>query len=386
MTTKPGRFCGAIVACAALFGIALTVSPGHATDARPKPDPYQPVAMRPTPPFPDDGDGIRDIDEGDDMRRDDDPSWRRLGTFSTFSPLTAAAEENRFGASGAGGAAEGESVTVARPAVPVWRIGDKFIYDDGGWQRLSGDENGELRFVDQSGAVSLRDADFTRPARREEQDGKTRESRVVPPSVGEAAESSIWPLASGKSCAFIEDGFARSADASETSEYRALWRCQAIEAAAKETTVGQYDRQQIICRRMGKDDTEILEEIRWEYAPRIQYWLSRENRLPTGGRQRRELAAILPDLHHFAADGNEAEEIRSQWQDSLAATPRGETDLWLAADGSRSVAITPGPAFRRPDGSLCRRYIQRLQSQDFDRVYPGMACENPSGAWQIPRR
>ena len=329
-----------------------------------------------------------DLDENDDMRRDGDSSWRRLGPFAAFSPLTAA-EENRFGSIAGKGTA---TAAVVAPSVdlPAWGLGDKFIYDDGGWEQLTAIEGDTLRFINQDGEISLRPPDFTLPARRfEKSDGEIRESRILTASAEEtgglADGLSLWPLAAGKTSAFIETGALRR-DGGKTAGYRTLWRCQVMATAAKTVAVGTYDCQQIVCRRLDGNNRKILEEIRWDYAPAIQYWLGRETRLPEGRRLYRQLAAIFPGLQHFTTDENEAKAIRQQWQDSLAATPQGETDLWLAADGLRSVAMTPGAAFRRQDGSLCRRYSQRLQAPGLDRVYPGMACENPAGAWQTPRQ
>jgi|GEM_PF-5421145 len=368
---------------AAALLLALADISGWAAN-KPNPATNQPAAMPSSASVSTRG---YDLDDSDDKRRDDDSSWRQLGSFTTFVHLTAAEEEKRFGSANSGsasGAKAAETPAAASTALPTWRLGDKFIYDDGGWEQLTAIEDGAWRFVNQDGEVSLRDPDFTLPARRfQAPDGQIRESRILPPSAGETADLSLWPLSTGKTSAFIEDGATRREGAKMVEE-RALWRCQVMAAAAKTVAAGKYDCQRIVCRRLSSDKKEILEEIRWDYAPAIQYWLGRETRLPEAKRLYRELAAIFPGFDQFAAD--EVRDIRRQWQDSLAATPQGETDLWLAADGSRSVAITPGPAFRRLDGSLCRRYSQRLHAPGLDRVYPGMACENPAGAWQTPRQ
>ena len=371
--------CLAVAVCLA----AMMVASARAASAA-EPVPHQPANAPPSLPG-----GGHDLDENNDMRRDGDPSWRRLGAFATFSPLTAAEEEKRFGSTTGTNTVTAPGL-VPSADLPAWRLGDKFIYDDGGWEQLIAIEGDTLRFINQDGEIFQRAPDFTLPARRiDKPDGEVRESQILPAGAKETGELSLWPLAAGKASAFIETGTARlDADKTggKTAAYRTLWRCQAMAAVAKTVAAGAYDSQRIVCRRLGKDDREILEESRWDYAPAIQYWLGREARLPEGRRLSQHLAAIFPGLDQFAADENEAREIRQQWQDSLAATPQGETDLWLAADGSRSVAMTPGPAFRRQDGSLCRRYSQRLQAPAFDRIYPGMACENPAGVWQTPRQ
>jgi len=368
----------AFLATLVLFGAVGDISIGAPREPKPAPSPL--VVVPPPMSSP----GGHDIDDSDDMRRDGDPSWRRLSSFATFVALTATEEEDRFGAAGDEMPAE-SLATAPSTDLPAWRLGDKFIYDDGGWEQLTAIEDGALRFVNQDGAIFLRNPDFTLPTRHfQEPDGQTRESQILPASADENGGLSLWPLVTGKTSAFIEDGTLRRDG--KTEEYRALWRCQVMDTVAKTMAAGQYDCQQIVCRRLGGNEREILEEIRWDYAPAILYWLDRETRLPEARRLYRELAAIFPSLDQFTANENEAREIRKEWQDSLASTPQGETDLWLAADGSRSVAMTPGPAFRRPDGSLCRRYSQRLQAPGFDRVYPGMACENPAGAWQTPRQ
>jgi len=358
---------------AAVFLVAAAPIPAW-TAGKPNPAPNQPTASVSA--------RGNDLDDSDDARRDDDSSWRRLGSFTSFAPLTAAEEEKRFGS--AGGATAAKTPAAASTALPTWRLGDKFIYDDGGWEQLTAIEDGALRFVNQDGEIFLRDPDFTLPARRfQAPDGLIRESQIQLPSAGESGGLSLWPLSTGKTSAFIETGAVRR-EGTKTNEYRSLWRCQVVTPAVKAVAAGKFDRQRIVCRRQEGNNKEILEETRWDYAPAVQYWLGWENRLSEGKRIYRELVAIFPGFDQFSAD--EIKEIRRQWQDSLAATPQGETDLWLAADGSRSVAMTPGPAFRRPDGSLCRRYSQRLQATGLDRVYPGMACENPAGAWQTPRQ
>lgn len=377
-----------LAASICLLGILGTMTDTSARTASqsPKPAPYP---SRVTPPLtPLLGNSSHDLDDSDDRRRNDDLSWRRLGAFATFLPLTAAAEEKRFGPAATNGAATAEKPAVFSPpvALPTWQLGDKFIYDDGSWEQLVAIEGDSLRFINQDGEVFLRAPDFTLPARHfQKPDGQTGDSQILPAGAEESGGPSLWPLATDKISAFIETN-ATQRNGSKEAESRALWRCRVLAAATKTAAAGNYACQQIVCRRLGGSDQRILEEIHWYYAPAIQYWLGRETQLPNDKWLYRELAAIFPDLRRFTANGNEEREIRQQWQDSLATTPKGETDLWLAADGSRSVAITPGPAFRRQDGSLCRRYSQRVQAPSFDRVYPGMACENPAGAWQTPRQ
>ena len=100
--------------------------------------------------------------------------------------------------------------------------------------------------------------------------------------------------------------------------------------------------------------------------------------------RRLELLAVLPSQNRLSDVTRHL--MSRSFQTALESKKRGDTTAWSIPDTSWSGQITPTGTFRLADGRYSRRYIQKVNHPDGQRIYHGLAVRDSNGVWVVPRR
>ncbi len=75
--------------------------------------------------------------------------------------------------------------------------------------------------------------------------------------------------------------------------------------------------------------------------------------------------------------------IKQTTQQTLEATPSGNTVSWKNPDSGHSGTVTPQSSYKNASGQYCREYEQAITVGGKTETAYGTACRQPDGSWQI---
>jgi surface antigen len=95
-----------------------------------------------------------------------------------------------------------------------------------------------------------------------------------------------------------------------------------------------------------------------------------------------ELVAIQPGGH----DWPPAARAGLGWalQHALESMSSEEQIEWSSSAIETRVTIKPYARFERGDGKICRNFVQIWVGKRVRHNYPGTACREAAGRWQVP--
>ncbi|MEX1348773.1 MAG: hypothetical protein AB1Z31_13665, partial [Desulfobacterales bacterium] len=201
-------------------------------------------------------------------------------------------------------------------------------------------------------------------------------------------KTSLWPLREGNVSGFTEIVTSNNPGEPPKS-YRVNWTCEVIGTDRIAVMAGQFDTWEIACKRYDNSKNPSKARVKetriWNYAPEIEHFVITERRYSGRKAARRlELLAVLPPLSRLPDVTRQ--QMDSAFQMALELKKSGETAAWSIPNTSWSGQITPTDTFRLADGRYSRRYIQKLNHPDGQRIYHGLAVRDSKGIWVIPRR
>ncbi|MFP6759187.1 MAG: RT0821/Lpp0805 family surface protein [Alphaproteobacteria bacterium] len=71
------------------------------------------------------------------------------------------------------------------------------------------------------------------------------------------------------------------------------------------------------------------------------------------------------------------------YQNTLEATPTGETTTWVNPDSGNSGSYTPTKTYQADSGQYCREFQQTITVGGQTEDAYGTACREPDGSWRI---
>ena len=281
------------------------------------------------------------------------------------------------------------SGTSRMEPLPVYQKGTTFVYSDGSWETVVANSPDRVTWRDHRGYVSSGSADFTR--RRTEWQTKTRQGyRQFEPrkDLWIKHKTSLWPLQIGNEASYSETGVWQRHGEPENT-YRANWSCEVAGNEKIPVMAGEFDTWKIVCKRYAGKKLSAKSRLReikiWHYAPEVGHFVLATRQYYTGKpSQRIELLAVLPPLNGLSAAAKR--QLQSDFQKALEFKKSGESLKWSLPGSALYGEIKPTGTFRLDNGKYARRYIQKINLQQKQQTFYGMAIRDTKGKWTVPRR
>ena len=142
---------------------------------------------------------------------------------------------------------------------------------------------------------------------------------------------------------------------------------------------GTFDTFRIVCQGVAAPPLTRV----WYYAPRIGYYVRRDDTDDAKELTRRvELVAMRLEGRGWPPAARAG--LSWAFQHALETRSSGETVEWQSTGVDTQVTIRPTAAHISGQSSYCRTFEQTIVRQDSRRIFPGVACREPSGQWSIP--
>lgn len=253
---------------------------------------------------------------------------------------------------------------------PAYEPGDIFVYSDGRVETVAGVEGDQIVWKNNRGVH------FT-----------THRNFILPPDFGIAvpqdeakAADALWPLEIGKEIQFAvtsEVGHLPPPGANGGSAQSRRCRVDGVDKIT--VAAGTFDTFRIVCQGVAAPPLTRV----WYYAPRIGYYVRRDDTDDAKELTRRvELVAMRLEGRGWPPAARAG--LSWAFQHALETQSSGETVEWQSTGVDTQVTIRPTAAHISGQSSYCRTFEQTIVRQDSRRIFPGVACREPSGQWSIP--
>ena len=95
------------------------------------------------------------------------------------------------------------------------------------------------------------------------------------------------------------------------------------------------------------------------------------------------LGALLGSEVGRSLDKADEAYAAQSYQNTLEATPTGETTTWVNPDSGNSGSYTPTKTYQVDSGQYCREFQQTITVGGQTEDAYGTACREPDGSWRI---
>ncbi|MEE8203305.1 MAG: peptidoglycan-binding protein [Alphaproteobacteria bacterium] len=261
--------------------------------------------------------------------------------------------------------------------MPVYESGDIFVYSDGQVESVIGVEGDRVDWMTNRGIRVTAYANFILPPVSWESTMRSETTTV------DAPVDALWPLRVGKVVTFAvrtKSSHVRRRDSRGVSVQK--WRCRVDGTDRITVAAGTFHTYRIACRSATPPPSLPAERV-WYYAPSIRHYVRRDDttdasKLP----QRVELVAVRLKGEGWPPAARAG--LGWAFQHALETQPMGESVEWQSSGVDTKVTIKPTASLRSNDSSYCRTFEQTVLRQESRRIFPGIACRDPSGNWSIP--
>jgi peptidoglycan hydrolase-like protein with peptidoglycan-binding domain len=266
---------------------------------------------------------------------------------------------------------------VVRVPLPSYSRGTDFVYKNGEVDRVESVKRGVVKWRRSDGVYVMASRNFLLP--RKYWETKTKRGKAVLTS----GDKSIWPNQKNEKKSFVTvKTVIDRADESDMQSVEESWSC--VNEGRNRLTVaaGVFDTVRFVCTRAESDEHKSARRV-WHYAPEIGHYVrldefSRDQ--PTA--RRRELVAIRPGALKWPPVARAA--LEQRLIAALNKTPVGGSAKWDSSGISTDVTVEMVSEYFDPQGRQCRRYLQIWTRNSRERRFPGVACRNKAGNWQLP--
>jgi hypothetical protein len=272
---------------------------------------------------------------------------------------------------------------------PSYEVGTTYVYSNGSWETVAAVSPPLVIWQNHRGNTYNRYPDFTYRSVHWKTGTSEGSRRFGPFSYYFVkGDNTLWPLQKGNITSFKEIVTSRKFGGSEKF-YQVNWTCEVIGTERVAVMAGEFDTWRIDCQRYNnfrEPSRSRVKEIRtWYYAPEIKHYVMARRQYSSRKPARRlELLAVLPPVNGLSDATRH--QMNTAFQTALEHKKRGESAQWSMPSTSWSGQITPTKTFKLADGRYSRRYIQKVNHPDGQRIYHGLAVRDASGKWVVPRR
>lgn len=278
-----------------------------------------------------------------------------------------------------GGCADADGPALEPAPLPIYKVGDRFLYDDGSTEEVVAIEGERVTWRQRDGGSFDRYRNLALPKLAWESTERQGTAQVS------AAVDTLWPLAVGQEAAFAEKVEATDKADGTTRSYAHGQRCWVDGTENLTVPAGNYDTYRIVCERSDSSWSPRARAQRqiWYYAPVLgHYVMAAQDRDRDDPKVRRLVAYEFPEVPHAVAASRSLDELI---QRTLETRLDGERVRWVDKERLRAVQITPMTATHGPDGRLCRPYMLMINLATRTETKSGEACRGPTGRWQPAR-
>ncbi len=252
---------------------------------------------------------------------------------------------------------------------PAYEPGDIFVYSDGRVETVAGVEGDQIVWKNNRGVRFSTHRNFILPP----------EFGIAVPQDDAKAADALWPLEIGKEVNFAATSEVEHLPPGANGGSAQSWRCRVDGVDKITVAAGTFDTFRIVCQGATAPPLTRV----WYYAPRIGYYVRRDDTDDAKALTRRiELVAMRLEGRGWPPAARAG--LSWAFQHALETQSSGETVEWQSTGVDTQVTIRPTAALISNQSSYCRTFEQTIVRQDSRRVYPGVACREPSGQWSIP--
>ncbi len=210
---------------------------------------------------------------------------------------------------------------------------------------------------------------------------RTSDSETVDASFNAGPET-LWPLTEGAEASFTVTSVVSAAhqDGARLESVR-QWSCTVEGKETVKVPAGKFDAIKVTCKSTGSSPEDRMQRT-WYYAPKIGHYVRVDESSPgASAKSSRELVAIRPGARDWPPAARAG--LARALQHALEQVPKDESVVWESSSADFLITIVPTTQLQE-DEKYCRTYLQIRSGAGRDRVYPGLACREPSGKWQVP--
>lgn len=280
-----------------------------------------------------------------------------------------------------GGCASGadESPALEPAPLPIYRIGDRFLYDDGSTEEVVAVKGERVTWRRRTGGTFVRYRNLALPKLTWDTPERAGTAQVS------AAADALWPLEVGQTAAFAETIESTGKMDRRERSYARGQRCWVDGTENLTVPAGNYDTYRIVCEQSGPSWSPRARNQRqtWYYAPVLGHYVMELKEGDRDDAKVRRLAAYeFPETPQSTTAARNLDQLI---QRTLETRLDGERVRWVDKERLRAVQIVPMPETHSPDGRLCRQYTLMINVATRTQTKRVEACREPTGRWEPVR-
>lgn len=280
-----------------------------------------------------------------------------------------------------GGCATGadESPALEPAPLPIYRIGDRFLYDDGSTEEVVAVKGERVTWRRRTGGTFVRYRNLALPKLTWDTPERAGTAQVS------AAVDALWPLEVGQTAAFAETIESTGKTDRKARSYARGQRCWVDGTENLTVPAGNYDTYRIVCEQSGSSWSPRARNQRqtWYYAPVLGHYVMELKEGDRDDAKVRRLAAYeFPETPQSTTAARNLDQLI---QRTLETRLDGERVRWVDKERLRAVQITPMPETHSPDGRICRQYTLMINVATRTQTKRVEACREATGRWEPVR-
>lgn len=253
--------------------------------------------------------------------------------------------------------------------LPAYAIGDQVTWSNGQTETVVAVDGEKVSWRDQDGNTFTGYRNFALPSLAWDYP-KTKAATEMP-----IPATTLWPLKTGNEADFkVSQRLTLKIHNSDIA-YHDEWGCRVNGTERVKVALGSFDTFKLRCKRYWQGSN--IGEITWNYAPALNRVVKRNW---TGAEEPEELTAMASGTLDSKA-GTVAAKVR---QHGLEKLPSGNGALGKA--GAIQAQVTPKATFVTSTGTICRDFLQTIQTPSAQATAAGVACRATDGTWNVVDR
>jgi len=264
--------------------------------------------------------------------------------------------------------------TLPPAPLPSLAVGNSYSFDDGRVERVVGTSAATVRWRQPDGFVFTTTQNVLLP-RVSWSDKEARGERTM-----SVAPGALFPLTRGNNVAFraarrtVENAGGAVTDIAET------WQCGVDGTARVTTKVGDFDTFRVTCTMNTTPPGPTLTRT-FFYAPAVDYYVRREDRIASGETQAITLTGYTTADPLLPAGA--AKTRAGAKQNALETVVSGGAMPWRDSASGISGTVRPLKTMRSPRRGWCRLYEESIDVNAHRYQIERVACRTASGSWQV---